>query len=88
MEFTTISGTRLNGSRIGLGTWALGGWSWGGTDESDAVATIRRAMDQGISLIDTAPVYGFGLSEELVGKAVAESGRREHVVVATKVGLE
>ena len=88
MEFTTISGTSLNGSRIGLGTWAIGGWSWGGTDESEAMATIRRAIDQGISFIDTAPVYGFGRSEELVGKAVAESGKREHVLVATKVGLE
>ena len=88
MEFTTLSGTDLNCSRIGLGTWAIGGWSWGGTDESDAIATIRRAIDLGITFIDTAPVYGFGRSEEFVGKALADSGRRDDVVIATKVGLE
>jgi aryl-alcohol dehydrogenase-like predicted oxidoreductase len=88
MEFTTLSGTGLTASRIGLGTWAIGGWSWGGTDESDAIATIRRAIDRGINVIDTAPVYGFGRSEELVGKALVESRRRGDVVIATKVGLE
>jgi aryl-alcohol dehydrogenase-like predicted oxidoreductase len=56
------------GSRIGLGTWAIGGWMWGGTEEREAVRTVRVALDLGINLIDTAPVYGFGKSEELVGK--------------------
>jgi aryl-alcohol dehydrogenase-like predicted oxidoreductase len=55
----------------------MGGWMWGGTDEREAVATIRAALDQGINLIDTAPVYGFGMSEEIVGKALAGMrGRR------------
>jgi len=59
---------------------------WGGTDEKQAIATIRRALDLGVTLIDTAPVYGFGRSEEIVGEAI--SGRRDEVVLATKVGLE
>src|SRR5258708_15303086 len=75
-------------SRIGLGTWAIGGWLWGGSEEAESVATIQQAVDQGINLIDTAPVYGFGRSEEIVGKALAEGGRRDHTVLATKVGLE
>jgi aryl-alcohol dehydrogenase-like predicted oxidoreductase len=74
-------------SRIGLGTWAIGGWMWGGTDEKESIAVIRRALDSGINLIDTAPVYGFGASEEIVGKALAE-GYRNKAVIATKVGLE
>src|SRR5689334_14336865 len=68
METTkiTISGMRV--SRIALGTWAMGGWMWGGTEEKDAIRTITTAVDNGITLIDTAPVYGFGRSEEIVGK--------------------
>jgi aryl-alcohol dehydrogenase-like predicted oxidoreductase len=88
MEFVTISGTNLKASRVGLGTWAMGGWMWGGTDEDESVRTIRAALDQGINLIDTAPAYGFGRSEEIVGRAVAESGKREQVILSTKVGLE
>ncbi len=75
-------------SRVGLGTWAIGGWLWGGSEEAESVAAIQQAIDQGINLIDTAPVYGFGRSEEIVGKALAEGGRRAHTVLATKVGLE
>jgi aryl-alcohol dehydrogenase-like predicted oxidoreductase len=88
MEFTRISGTELTISRLGLGTWAIGGWMWGGSDEADAVATIRAAVEKGINLIDTAPVYGFGRSEEIVGKALAESRLRDRLVIATKVGLD
>jgi aryl-alcohol dehydrogenase-like predicted oxidoreductase len=88
MEFVTISGTSLKASRIGLGTWAMGGWMWGGSDEEESVRTIRAALDKGINLIDTAPVYGFGHSEEIVGRAIEESGKRDQVVLATKVGLE
>jgi aryl-alcohol dehydrogenase-like predicted oxidoreductase len=85
-EFVDIPTTSLKVSRVGLGTWAMGGWMWGGTDESQSVATIRTALDQGINLIDTAPVYGFGLSEEIVGKALA--GIRSRAIIATKVGIE
>jgi aryl-alcohol dehydrogenase-like predicted oxidoreductase len=88
IETATITGTRLSASRIALGTWAIGGWMWGGTDDAQAIATIRSAVDRGISLIDTAPAYGFGHAEELVGRALSEGGARHKVVIATKVGLD
>ena len=88
METFRIPGTTLAPSRIGLGTWAIGGWMWGGTDEAESIRTIHAALDRGITLIDTAPVYGFGRSEEIVGKALAEGGRRAKAVLATKVGLD
>ena len=72
-------------SAIGLGTWAIGGWMWGGTDEAQSIETIRASIEEGVSLIDTAPAYGQGLSEEIVGKAI--KGRRDKVVIATKLGL-
>jgi len=87
-ESVAIPGTELRVSRVALGTWAMGGWMWGGTDERESIATIRAALDQGINLIDTAPVYGFGVSEETVGRAVAATGLRSQAVIATKVGLE
>jgi len=88
MEYTTLHPDLPEASRVGLGTWAIGGWMWGGTDERNAIDTILSALDRGITLIDTAPVYGFGQSEELVGKALDEADRREDVVLATKVGLD
>jgi len=88
MEFTKIAGTDLSVSRIGLGTWAIGGWMWGGSEEDESIKTIQAAVDRGINLIDTAPVYGFGRSEEIVGKALAAGGLRERVVIATKAGLD
>ena len=87
MDHIKIAGLPFDASRIGLGTWAIGGWLWGGTEESDAISTIHAALDNGINLIDTAPVYGFGRSEELVGKAL-QGGRREGAIIATKVGLD
>ncbi len=88
METTRISSANLQFSRIGLGTWAMGGWMWGGTDEQESIRTIHSAIDRGITLIDTAPVYGFGKSEEIVGKALAAGGLRQRVSIATKVGLD
>jgi aryl-alcohol dehydrogenase-like predicted oxidoreductase len=88
MEFVDIPGTSMRVSRIALGTWAIGGWMWGGSNESDAISTIHAALDRGINLIDTAPVYGFGRSEEIVGKALAVGGRRKRAFIATKVGLD
>jgi aryl-alcohol dehydrogenase-like predicted oxidoreductase len=88
MEFATIPETALRISRVGLGTWAIGGWMWGGTDEEESVKTIRAAVERGVNLIDTAPAYGFGRSEEIVGRAIAASQLRSRVVIATKVGLE
>ena len=86
LETIAIPGTSLKPSRVGLGTWAIGGWMWGGTDDQESIATIRRALDLGVTLIDTAPVYGFGHSEEIVGRAL--EGRRDKAVIATKVGLD
>jgi aryl-alcohol dehydrogenase-like predicted oxidoreductase len=88
MEYAPIAGTPLKVSRVGLGTWAIGGWMWGGSDEAAAITTIRRAFEHGINLIDTAPVYGFGHSEEIVGRAIAGGRLRERAVLATKVGLD
>jgi aryl-alcohol dehydrogenase-like predicted oxidoreductase len=88
METAKIPGTDLQFSRIGLGTWAMGGWMWGGTDENESIRTILSAIDRGITLIDTAPVYGFGKSEEIVGKALEWGGVRQRVMLATKVGLD
>jgi aryl-alcohol dehydrogenase-like predicted oxidoreductase len=87
MEQIAIGASGLTTSRIGLGTWAIGGWMWGGTDEAQSVATIRSAVERGVTLIDTAPAYGFGRAEEIVGKALAEDGLRDKVQIATKVGL-
>lgn len=87
MEQISIGPSSLKTSRIGLGTWAIGGWMWGGTSEAASIATIRAAVDRGITFIDTAPAYGFGRSEEIVGKALAEGGLRQRVQIATKVGL-
>jgi aryl-alcohol dehydrogenase-like predicted oxidoreductase len=87
-ELAGIPGTAIKMSRVAIGTWAIGGWMWGGTDEAESVATIRAALDHGINLIDTAPAYGFGRSEEIVGKAIGEASLRSSVLIATKVGLE
>lgn len=88
METLDLDNRGLHTSRIGLGTWAIGGWMWGGTDEAESIRTIQSAPDHGITLIDTAPVYGFGRSEEIVGKAVKHGGMRDQVVLATKCALE
>src|SRR5271163_325073 len=85
-EFVGIPQTQLRVSRVALGTWAMGGWMWGGTDQRESVATIQTALHQGINLIDTAPAYGCGTSEEIVGDAL--QGMRSQAVIATKVGLE
>jgi aryl-alcohol dehydrogenase-like predicted oxidoreductase len=87
MEHIKIAGLPHEASSIALGTWAIGGWMWGGSDEAEAIGTIHAALDKGINLIDTAPVYGFGRSEEIVGKALA-GGKREQALIATKMGLD
>jgi aryl-alcohol dehydrogenase-like predicted oxidoreductase len=87
-ERTAIPSTSLKVSPVAIGTWAIGGWMWGGTDEAESIATIQAAFEHGINIVDTAPVYGFGRSEEIVGRAIAESGLRSQVIIATKVGLQ
>src|SRR5260370_26243566 len=88
LQYIDIKGTHLISSRIALGTWAIGGWMWGGTEEKESIRTIHAALDYGINLIDTAPIYGYGRSEEIVGEALRQHGDREKVMLATKVGLD
>ncbi|MDY0038928.1 MAG: aldo/keto reductase [Desulforhabdus sp.] len=88
MQYLTIPGTDLCVSRISLGTWAIGGWMWGGTEERESIETIHAALNKGVNLIDTAPVYGFGASEQIVGKAVEEYGKRGELFLSTKAALE
>jgi aryl-alcohol dehydrogenase-like predicted oxidoreductase len=88
VETIKIGTSGITASRIALGTWAIGGWMWGGSsDLTESTGTIRSAIERGITLIDTAPVYGFGRSEEIVGLALS-GGLRDRAVIATKVGLE
>ncbi len=75
-------------SRVGLGTWAIGGSEWGAVAEDAAIATCLSAIERGINLIDTAPIYGRGRAEEIVGKAMRAHGRRDAFYIATKAGLE
>jgi aryl-alcohol dehydrogenase-like predicted oxidoreductase len=88
LDYIEIHGTHIISSRIALGTWAMGGWMWGGSEDKESIRTIHAALDLGINLIDTAPIYGYGRSEEIVGEALRQRGRRESVIVATKVGLD
>ncbi len=88
MEYITIPQTDMRITRVALGTWAIGGWMWGGTDEKESIKTIHAALDQGLNVVDTAPVYGFGRSEEIVGKALKQYKGQEHIHVSTKVALE
>jgi aryl-alcohol dehydrogenase-like predicted oxidoreductase len=88
METIRIGSSGIRASRVALGTWAIGGWMWGGnTDLDESLRTIRSAVERGITLIDTAPVYGFGRSEEIVGMALS-AGLRSRAIIATKAGLD
>ena len=80
-----LGDTDIVASAVGMGTWPIGGWMWGGTDVARSVAAIQASIDEGITLIDTAPAYGQGVAEEIVGSAL--KGRREKVVLTSKCGL-
>jgi aryl-alcohol dehydrogenase-like predicted oxidoreductase len=80
-----MGGSDVAAGPIGLGTWAMGGWMWGGQDDARSLEAISASLDGGATLIDTAPAYGLGRAEEIVGQAV--KGRRGEVLIATKCGL-
>lgn len=86
MEYFALNGAQV--SRIGLGTWAIGGSGWGEVSNRDAIDTCLAIFDHGINLVDTAPIYGYGRAEELIGKAMRQHGHREKFYIATKSGLE
>ena len=86
METTKLAGIEV--SRVGLGTWAIGGSEWGAVAEDAAIATCLSAIERGINLIDTAPIYGRGRAEEIIGKVMRTHGRRSAFYIATKAGLE
>ncbi|GGC25268.1 aldo/keto reductase [Parapedobacter defluvii] len=86
MQYSTLTGTELDLSVITFGAWAVGGWMWGGTERKDAVEAIRASYDLGVTTIDTAPVYGQGTSEEIVGEAI-KGIPRDRVYVLTKYGM-
>jgi len=72
-------------SPVIFGAWAIGGWMWGGADRKDAIKALRKSVDMGITTIDTAPVYGFGLSEEIIGEALRN--QRHDIQILTKFGI-
>ena len=86
MQYRKLGNSQLELSVITFGAWAAGGWMWGGTERSDGVAAIRAAYHLGVTSIDTAPAYGQGLSEEIVGEAISEFPR-DKVQIMTKYGL-
>ena len=85
MHYRALGQTQIEVSEVGFGSWAIGGDAWGHVDDAESVRAIHRALELGVTFIDTADVYGNGRSETLVGMAIA--GRRDAVVVSTKGGL-
>ena len=85
MEYRKLGKSNISVSVITFGAWAIGGWMWGGTDEEEAIKAIKKGLELGVTTIDTAPVYGFGLSEEIVGKAI--KGSKSKVQILTKYGI-
>ncbi|MEO9483375.1 MAG: aldo/keto reductase [Ekhidna sp.] len=86
MDKVQLGKSGLSISPIVFGAWAIGGQAWGGNDDQDAMKAMKKSHDLGVTSIDTAPVYGFGHSESLVGKAIKELGR-ENVEILTKFGF-
>ncbi|HMH21638.1 MAG TPA: aldo/keto reductase [Puia sp.] len=86
MEYRELGQSGLSASAITFGAWAIGGWMWGGAERRDAVAAIRASYDEGVTSIDTAPVYGQGLSEDIVGEAL-QGIPRDRVQIMTKYGM-
>ncbi|MFO7922885.1 MAG: aldo/keto reductase [Bacteroidales bacterium] len=85
MELRKLGSSNVKVTPIAFGAWAIGGWMWGGAERNDAIKAIKKSVEVGITTIDTAPVYGFGQSEEITGKAI--KGMRDKVQILTKFGL-
>jgi len=85
MEYRVLGKSDLKVPVVSFGAWAIGGWMWGGTDDAAAIRAIQCGIDEGMTLIDTAPTYGMGHSERIVGQAIR--GRRDEVLIATKCGI-
>src|SRR5437763_12311348 len=86
MQYRKLGNSDLLVSSICFGAWAAGGWMWGGTERRDALRAIRKSFDLGVTSIDTAPVYGQGNSEEIVGEAV-KGFPRDKIQILTKYGM-
>jgi aryl-alcohol dehydrogenase-like predicted oxidoreductase len=86
MELRTLGNSNIKVSPLAFGAWAIGGWMWGGAEEATALRAIKASLDVGMTTIDTAPVYGFGRSEELIGKALADVPRNQYQIL-TKFGM-
>ena len=86
MEYRQLGQSGVKASAITFGAWAIGGWMWGGADRKDALEAIKASIAAGVTSIDTAPAYGQGLSEEIVGEAI-KSIPRDQVQIMTKFGL-
>lgn len=86
MEFRKLGSQDIEVSAIAFGAWAAGGWMWGSTDRKDAVRAIKEAYNAGVTTIDTAPIYGQGTSEEIVGEAI-QGISRDKLQIQTKFGM-
>lgn len=86
MEYRQLGESNLKVSAITFGAWAIGGWMWGGAERKDALEAIRVSIDHGVTSIDTAPIYGQGLSEEIVGEAI-KGQKRDQLQILTKFGM-
>jgi len=87
METRKIGKSQLDASVLSMGSWAIGGGSWWGeNDDEISIKAIHKSLEYGVNWIDTAPVYGFGHSEEIVGKAL--KGKRDKAILSTKCGLQ
>jgi aryl-alcohol dehydrogenase-like predicted oxidoreductase len=85
MQMRQLGKSDVKVSPVIFGAWAIGGWMWGGQDQADSIEAIRAAIDNGVTTIDTAAIYGMGASERVVGKAIR--GKRDKVQIATKCGM-
>jgi aryl-alcohol dehydrogenase-like predicted oxidoreductase len=85
LKYKSLGKSGINASVVAYGAWAIGGWMWGGTEEKEAIESIHAALDSGINFFDTAPIYGFGTSEMILGKSL--KGKRDKAIIATKLGM-